>query len=310
MAIRMPPLSALRAFEAAARHESFAEAAYELCVTPGAISRQIKTLEDHLGINLFERGHRKVTLSPEARVYGQMLKEVFERIQIGTRRLASQGRNRPLHIVCPITFATRWLIPHIPSFTAVAPEVQIRLTTAVSLVRNLTTITDADVSIEYRKESIPGFESHPLTVSRLVPVCSPTMAQRLKNPADLHEAVLLHSSTRRSGWIKWANAAGVADLDTSTGMEFSSLALAYQAAVEGVGVAIGDLDLVKAEIETGQLVIPFGPVVQTQDQYTLMYPLEFSRDERILKFRDWILDLVAREGRSGIDVARLLPQAA
>lgn len=306
MTTRMPPLSALRAFEAAARYQSFAEAADELCVTPGAISRQIKTLEDHLGIALFERGHRKVTLTPEATVYGQLLKEVFERIQIGTRRLTSQGRNRPLHIVCPITFATRWLIPRIPNFTAVAPDLQFRLTTAVSLVRNLTTITDADISIEYRKETIPGFESHPLVMSRLVPVCSPALAAQIKSPRDLLDHTLLHSSTRRSGWAKWACGAGVTDIDTSRGMEFSSLALAYQAAVQGVGVAIGDVDLIEAELAAGTLVSPLGPVVQTQDQYTLMYPVEFAQDERVRLFRDWMLETIAaeREGKGPVPLLR------
>lgn len=315
MARKLPPLNALRAFEAAARHQSFADAADELCVTPGAISRQIKTLEDYFGMPVFEREHRKVVLTPEARVYAQLVKEVFERLQVGTQRMASQGRDRPLHIVCPLTFASRWLIPRIANFTAVAPAIQIRLTTAVSLVRNLATITDADISIEYRKDKIGGFESHPLVRTRLVPVCAPALAESIRGAADINPAMLLHSSQRRSAWAKWASGAQLGGgFDTSQGMEFSSLALAYHAAVEGVGVAIGDLDLVEAELTSGSLVAPIGPIVDTEDRYTLMYPSDVAKDERITLFRDWIVEEAARSEREGFAAQfsvqdRWLPQA-
>lgn len=297
MARRLPPLNALRAFEAAARHQSFAAAAEELCVTPGAISRQIKTLEDYFGAPVFDRDHRKVTLTPESRAFAQLVKEVFERLQMGAAQMASQGRHKPLHIVCPITFASRWLIPRISAFTAVAPEIQIRLTTAVSLVRNLATITDADVSIEYRKDTPPGFMSNALIRSRLIPVCSPALAGSIKCAEDFKKMKLLHSSTRNTAWQKWAVGAGMNNFDWTRGMQLSSLALAYQVAAEGVGVAIGDLDLVASDLAIGKLVAPMGPVVHTDDLYTLVYPEEQAGDPRIVKFRHWLTSEVAKSER-------------
>lgn len=295
MTWRLPPLSSLRAFEAAARHLSFADAAAELFVTPGAISRQIKTLEDYFGVPVFKRQHRKVELTPDGVAYAAVVKQAFERLQIGTTRMISGSDAKSLHIVCPLTFAGRWLVPRMSSFIGMAPDISINLTTGASL-RNLNAVSNADVAIEFWRDNEvrPDFESHLLVRCKLAPVTSPAIARQITTPGDLRTQRLLHSTLRPHAWPQWAKGAGV-EVDANSGMKFSSLALAYEAAADGVGVAMGDLALIVDDLASGRLACPLGPVVNSGDYYALVYPSELKADTRIARFRDWLIAEAQKE---------------
>jgi LysR family glycine cleavage system transcriptional activator len=290
---RLPPLNSLRAFEAAARHASFANAADELCVTPGAISRQIKSLEAFLGKKLFGRSHRKVEPTPDGLDYSIAIRHALDSLQMATNRLVGSTENS-LHVVCPVSFCSRWLMPKLAQFVDANPKLQVSVTTGRSILNPLATIIDADVSIEFRGnlDRVEGFEGELLLRCKFVPVTSPEVAQSLRTMDDLRNVRLLHSIHRPQAWAQWAAGAGI-DLDTDGGMNFSSLSVAYQAAADGLGVAIGDLSLVISDLEAGRLVCPFGPIVEVDESYSLFYPKSLKGDRRVLAFRRWLSETAA-----------------
>ncbi|WP_161808126.1 transcriptional regulator GcvA [Mesorhizobium sp. 1M-11] len=296
MSKRLPPLNALRAFEAAGRHVSFTKAAEELFVTPGAISRQIKLLEDVLGLELFERTSRDLRIPDEAREYSIALGDAFEQINRATKRLMSAHRARSLRIHCPMTFTLRWLMPRLPLFHRLYPTRQIQLTTTLlPMPANLLHLGDADVVIQMGKGDWPDLIAHRLADSALVPVCSQAYLSSMGGTMaveKLNEATLLCSMARPDDWRDWLDAAGGHDIDDQRGLHFESSSLAYQAAIEGIGIAIGQISLIAGDLVAGRLVAPFDFVHDNGNAYYLTYARQSENDSRLMEFRDWIMEQV------------------
>jgi LysR family transcriptional regulator, glycine cleavage system transcriptional activator len=298
---RLPPLNALKAFEVAGRLMSFARAAEELNVTPGAVSRQIRTLEDLLGFQLFDRNHREVALTPEAQVYANALGDSFRQMERATRRLRESRGHRALHVHCAITFTLRWLVPRLVDFHARHPRREIRLATmlpdddelAASNHINLQIRTDAAMAA-----LAPRLIGHRLVDIDLVPVCSPALlaAGALDGRQDeLQRFTRLHSNARRHDWATWLSAAGIRDIDAESGIVFESSSLSYQAAIEGMGIAMGMYALVEQDIKAGRLVMPFSFIKRTDTGFYVVHAANAAQDEAVRDFTTWILSEVRNE---------------
>lgn len=293
MAWRLPPLNALRAFEAAGRYVSFTRAADELHVTPGAVSRQIKSLEDFLGVELFERGNRDLRISDEGRVYVGALTDAFERINSATMRLLNANRERSLNVHCPMTFTLRWLMPRLPRFHRLYPKREIRLTTTLAPVpMHLLNGSDVDVTIQLGRGDWEGLVAHRLAGGELIPVCSPHLlgsGHAVGRVADLGKHTLLHSLARPDDWRDWLDAAGGSGVDPARGLHFETSALAYQAAIDGMGIAIGQMALVIEDLEAGRLAPAADFVFQSGNAYYLTYIEHAAKNPQLIEFRDWII---------------------
>ena len=286
---RLPPLGALRAFEAAARHTSFTRAATELFVTPGAISRQIATLEEFVGFPLFERTNREVKLTVAGVEYAHSISGAFSVIQDATRHLLASRQQAPLRISAPLTFALRWLIPRLASFKNLHPHDDYRLTTVVPIPLKLT--TEFDVGIRILRSSA-DVVAHRLFDVELVPVCSPRLLAQgppLKEPADLRRHFLLLSSARPKDWPLWLAAAGLPDIDPSSGVQFESSSVAYEGALEGMGVALAMKGLVGDHLASGRLVMPFDLSYSDGSAFCIVYARKTEISPQVARFRDWIV---------------------
>jgi LysR family glycine cleavage system transcriptional activator len=295
VADRIPPLNALRAFEVAGRHLSFTQAAAELRVTPSAISRQIKLLEDHLAVPLFRRGYREVALTDVGREYLDTLTDVFTRIAATTRRVAATREQRPLHIFASMMFTMHWLMPRLAGFGG-TPTGGIRLSTSISAEPNPFSDDDVDVAIYLGQAEWPGMVCHRLLSGRTVPICSPGLvaAKPLRGLDDLPQHTLLHSAVFPDSWGKWLAGTGWADVAELPKITFGSSSLVYQAAREGVGVALGRVALIQADIAAGRLLTPIDRTVEDGNAYYLAYRPSRSRDVILWPFLQWIMAQVSR----------------
>lgn len=285
---RLPPLNALRAFEAAGRLGSLTAAAEELHVTHGAISKAVMQLEDWLGVMLFERPGRKIRLSAAGRLYQEAAGRALDGLDEATRRCTEAGRPRTLVVNALPTFAMRWLLPRLPPFHRSHPGIELRLVTSDAPLATLG--GDFDVAIRRGPESWPGFEATPFLAEREIPVVSPRLLDRLKlaEPGDLAQHTLLHAETRPGAWRRWLTAAGVESLTAAGNQHFDHFYLALQAAVDGLGVALGPLPVIQDEIAAGRLVAPFsGPAVPAR-AYCLIVPQTRIGDPMIRAFCDFL----------------------
>jgi LysR family glycine cleavage system transcriptional activator len=293
---RLPPLNAMRAFDAAARHLSITLAAEELHVTAGAVSRQIKSLEDTLGLPLFTRGHREIALTRQGADYHRAVGAAFDALREATRRLTRSRQRKQLKIRAYTTFAMRWLIPRLSGFHAAHPRIEVLLTASLEPVDFRK--EDIDAAIRLGDGHWPGANVHRLAPNVLVPVASPALlaaGPKLKKPADLAHHTLLHSIARPEDWRYWLEAAGVAShqVDARTGMTYESSVMAYAAAIEGQGVAIAQLFLVAKDLADGRLVMPFKKSVDMGDfTYYLLTPSHREESATMKTFRLWLLDQV------------------
>ncbi|MEQ1648935.1 MAG: transcriptional regulator GcvA [Hyphomicrobiaceae bacterium] len=283
----LPPLNALRAFEAAARHGSFTKAANELCVTPGAVSRQVQVLEEHLGTALFTRMNREVVLSPQGQRYREALSAAFDQINASTTSLKS---GRELHISTYLTFGMRWLVPRLPAFMQQNPKYPITFTTTPPNINDVSSGT-IEVAILMGKGDWPGVDIHPLFPVVTEPVVSPDLLARipLKTPDDLAKVPLLHSSARPDDWADWIASVPNLSIPQCGSAMFESSSLAFEAAVHGMGAAIGQRALIVRELDSGKLIAPFQHRHSDGTQFYLTYSRKLAGDERIKRFRKWIL---------------------
>lgn len=295
MAVRLPPLNALRAFEAAGRNRSFTIAADELHVTPGAISRQIRTLEDHLGFPLFLRSHREVKLTPDAAAYLETITDVFERMERATSRMIDTRKQRLLHIHNSITFTLRWLVPRLSAFHIAHPKNEIRLSTALPSAADLCAFP-TDVSIQIRDEAkvaaLPMLMHHRLVDVDLIPVCSPEYKARLGLGDDveaLQKATLLHSMMRANDWESWLAHVGARQVDANSGIKFESSSLALQSAIEGVGISIANRAFITKDLESGLLIAPFATSFKDGSAFYLSYSQAAAKLPQVAEFRDWMI---------------------
>lgn len=289
--MRLPPLNALRAFEAAARHEGFVGASEELHVTRGAISRQVKLLEDHLGAPLFLRTGKGVALTEAGRRLLPVLTDAFGRIREESARIAERAGD--LRVICPPTTSIRWLIPRLPRFRAAHPDIGLRLTTDFLGGGGFDPHEyDIGFSVEHWPNRGSGIEVVPLFPVHLTPACAPVLLNGkggLETPADLARVPLLHETPARADWRAWLRAFPVEGVDPDTGSDFQNLDLATRAAVMGAGVVMADLVLNRDELASGLLVAPFPDKVcpSPYGGVCLIAHREAWRDPRVRAFRDW-----------------------
>lgn len=290
---RLPPLNAIRAFEAAARLSSITLAANELSVTPGAVSRQIRQLEDVLGVPLFTRGHRQITLTRQGADYFRAAAKAIEIIRGATQRLTRRKQRKQLKIRAYTTFAMRWLIPRLSSFHAARRDIEVLLTASLDDVDFRK--EDLDGAIRLGDGHWPGARSLRLVSNILAPVASPDLmaaSPKLRRPIDLRHQTLLHSVARPDDWSNWLDAAGVGnDVDGRAGMSYQSSAMAYAAAVEGQGVAIAQLFLVEDDLRKNRLMMPFKRTLDMGDYtYYLLTPSHSVESQAMVTFRTWMIE--------------------
>jgi LysR family glycine cleavage system transcriptional activator len=285
----LPSTTALCAFESAARSLSFQKAAQALHLTPGALSRQIQALERSLGTALFSRHHKRVELTEAGR---QFLAEVAGPLE-ALAAAVGRARNRPGHQALSVfaypTFAIRWLMPRWVRFHDRHPGVDLRLTTSVDEVDFSSDEYDVALAIAPRTRAPARLVAHDLLPIELFPVCAPRLAARLRRPADLARVTLLHGAPRPEDWRRWLEAAGVPAIEPRQEVRFDTLTLAYQAAIEGMGVAIGIAAFVEQDLAQGRLVRPFSVVRRSRQPLQLLYPASKAGDARVQAFREWVL---------------------
>lgn len=295
MVRRLPPLNALKAFEAAARHLSFTKAAEELYVTQAAVSHQIKILEEHLGLKLFLRRNRSLLLTEEGQGYYLDIKEVFSQLLDATEKLFARGEKGSLTVSLTPSFAIQWLVPRLSLFNELYPDIDVRIKAQEHDENSLT--DDVDLAIYYGKGHWAGVEIHKLHTEYLVPLCSPLVlngAKPLATPADLRHHTLLHDTTRRP-WKQWMKTANVNTVNVNQGPIFSHSSMVLQAAVHGQGVALGNSVLAKPELDAGRLVIPFDHRLESKNAYYLVLRAAQAELGKIVAFKEWMLAMVEQE---------------
>lgn len=295
MARRLPPLNALRAFEAAARHLSFAKAAAELNVTPAAVSHQIKGLEAQLGVALFRRANRAIWLTEAAQACLPDLREGFDRLEAGIQRLRSQQARGMLTVSAPPAFAAKWLVSRLERFRAGHPEIDVRLD-ATSVLADFER-DGVDLAVRYGLGGYKGVDVRLLLCEEVFPVCSPRLLEgpeALREPADLARHRLIHedlfgTDSPYPDWRMWLDATGLRGIDADRGPRFSSSELAVQSAIDGQGVALGRSVVVEADLAAGRLVKPFAFAYPVAYAYHLVAPQGWEERPKVAAFGHWLM---------------------
>jgi LysR family transcriptional regulator, glycine cleavage system transcriptional activator len=295
MSARLPSLNGLRAFEAAARHLSFTNAAAELNVTQTAISHQIRRLEEELGIRLFIRQNRALALTPQARDYLPGVRAAFNDLRLATDRLLRKDNDHVLTVSTLASLAAKWLLPRLSAFQEAHPDIDVRITTSTSMVdfKN----GDVDAAIRYGRGRWPGLRADWLTADQVFPVCSPALLhgdRPLRTPEDLVHHTLLHSSGGYDDdWRLWLTAAGLPpNISKQPGLTFDLIFMTVQAAIDGIGVAMGRTSYVEADIAKGRLVVPFKITLPADAGFYLVSPEARADSPKLSAFRQWLLTSV------------------
>lgn len=297
MAQRFPHLTWLRAFEAAARHLSFTNAAEELNLTQAAISKQVKLLEHSLREALFERKARSLLLTKAGAAYLPKVQDAFDRLGAGTQEVFGNRRSEMLTVRVPVSFGLSWLAPRLPRFFAAHPKLALRI---VSSVWNEE--FDAgrfDLDILYGTGKWPGFRNDQLSWEYMEPLCTPEMAQSLHQPDDLAHHRLLHVMGYKEGWATWLNAAGTTRVAAGSGAQFDTTIMALEVAAAGAGVALGRSSVAASGVASGRLVRPFALAVAVQEAFHLISPETGMDHPDAPAFRDWIIAEAHADGKSG-----------
>ncbi len=289
--MQLPSLNGLRAFEASARLLSFTLAAAELNVTQTAISHQIRRLEDQLGIKLFVRQTRSLALTREAQEYLPAVRSAFEDLRRATARLRRVENDGRLTVSTTASLATKWLVSRVAGFQDANPGMEVRITTSTHLVDFRR--EEVDVAVRYGHGSWPGLRAHWLMAERIFPVCSPALlkgARPLLDPGDLAHHTLLHTSVYRDDWELWLTAAGLPQaIAGRRGLTFDLGFMAIQAAIEGLGVALGRVHMVEADIAAGRLIAPFDTALPQDAGYYVVSPEATADSRKVALFRDWLI---------------------
>lgn len=314
---RLPPLNALRAFEAAARHLSFKKAARELHVTAGAVSHQVKLLEDHLGVPLFRRLTRALELTAEAQAMLPKIREGLDSLAEAVEKLRAREEVPALAVLAPPNFSARWLVPRLSRFTNAHPNLELHLASRPSMIDGRDNAHSEPppegaeeaplVMVRFGNGHYPGMVVDEVFSARYVPVCSPRLLKgkhALRTPADLKNHTLLHDDTVEAGirptWADWLEKAGVDGVDATRGTHFSDASLAIEAALEGMGVVLMLRSLVTTEIDAGRLVAPFDIAAETPFSFFLVTPEGALAHPSVAAFREWLLAESAAD-RGGAD---------
>jgi len=291
----LPPLTSIKAFEAAARHASFKLAALELHVTPAAISLQVRQLEEWLGMPLFDRTGNALVLTGKGKLYCQELGKALNLLERATEDLRGNALSGTLRVTALPSFASRWLLPRLASFTARYPEIDLVLDTDTQL-ENLAG-RKFDLAIRAGSGRWQGLHADLLAREAFTPMYSPALLDGPLALDDLHRHALIHS-TPRDAWARWLELAGVDGIDTAKGMVICDSSLALQVAAEGRGVVMGRSFLAAGEIAAGRLVAPFALALPNDFSYWLVYPTTSAELAHVKAFRTWIMEELATEGES------------
>jgi LysR family transcriptional regulator, glycine cleavage system transcriptional activator len=292
MTARLPSLNGLRAFEAAARHLSFTQAASELNVTQTAISHQIRRLEEELGLRLFIRKNRALALTPQARDYLPGVRAAFNDLRLATDRLLHKEDDKVLTISTLASLAAKWLLPRLSAFQEAHPGIDVRITTSTGLVDFKSGGVDA--AIRYGRGNWPGLRAEWLMADELFPVCSPKLVEGdkpLNCPEGLAHLTLLHTTGGYDDdWRQWLTAAGLpADISKYPGVSFDLIFMTVQAAIDGIGVAMGRTSYVQDDIAKGRLVVPFKIALPANAGFYLVSPEGRREAPKLAAFRQWMI---------------------
>lgn len=298
---QLPPLNALRAFEAAARHMSFTRAAEELSVTPAAVSQQVRTLENHLGVTLFRRRNRSLLLTDAAQSCLPALRDGFERFHEAVGRMQADSDSGVLTVSVAPSFAAKWLVPRLGRFEDAYPEIDVWISSAMGLVDF--SRDDVDLAVRYGGGDYDGLEVERLMSEYVYPVCSPDLLagdHPLKEPDDLCHHPLLHDDGPEEDdscpdWNMWLKAAGVTCVDGARGPRFNQSSLVLEAAAAGRGVALAKSALASADVAEGRLVKPFETSVPIDFAYYLVCPGAKIELPKVAAFRSWLIDMAVQE---------------
>jgi len=311
MSDRLPPLTALRAFEAAARHLSFAKAAEEIGVTPAALSFQIKSLEAHLGEPVFRRLNRAVELTEAGRALAPGASDGFATLTQAWRAARRLADTRTLSVTAGPAFTAKWLAPRLFEFAQRHPEIELRF---VATLRLMDFARDAvDVAIRFGYGPDPGLFSRSFLRDWVTPMMAPTLAERLRTPEDLRTATLLHQDDTQFlnppiDWPAWFRAAGLGRIE-AVGPRFSQADHALDAATSGVGVVLGRSSLSQRDLAEGRLVAPFDLALTTEAHYRFVCPEGLESRPQVAAFYDWLTSEAAAETTAQDTCRRLIPAA-
>jgi len=290
---RLPPLNALRAFEAAARHLNFSRAADELTVTPGAVSQQIQNLEDYVGAPLFKRTPKGLLLTDAAQTALPALREAFDRLAEAASLLTAAVDGRRLTLTAPPSFAAKWLVPRLGAFEQAHPQVDVWLSAAIELVD--LTAGEVDVAIRYGSGRYPGLEVRRLIGETVIPLISPDLVkdQPLDKPEDLRNHVLLHDGSPDlddscPDWSMWLAARGLRGIDGMRGPRFNQSSLVIEAAANSRGVALAKRTLAQSDLDAGRLIAPLQIATAVDFAYYLVHPKAKGRLPQVKAFIGWI----------------------
>ena len=293
----LPPLNALRSFEAAARHQSFTRAADELCVTQGAVSHQVKALEAELGLKLFNRGLRGLAITEPGRNYLAAVQDAFDRIALGTDRLLQRQQAGIVTVSTSPDFAAKWLVSRLGRFSEAHPEIELKISATMhhaDFARE-----DVDLAIRHGAGDWVGLDAVNLCSEELFPVCSPALLRSrrgLRNPEDVLQFPLLHLDDHRY-WSRWLEAAGASGEGLLHGPVFNHASMLIDAAVDGQGVALARTALAAADLINGRLVRPFETALPLKKTYWIVCPQATSSMPKIAIFRKWLLAEATEDGR-------------
>jgi len=293
---RLPPLKSLQVFESAGRHLSFTGASQELNVTPGAISQQIRLLEEFLETKLFKRMNRTIVLTDSGQLFLPMISAGFEQFSEAVGLLQRTRSDGPLTITSAASFVSKWLIPRLARFKALHPQIDVRIDTSDRLVDFMH--EDIDVGIRFGNGVYPELDTVFLFSFDLIPVCSPALMSQgngLRKVSDLNDFTLLHSNYDElaSGWPDWAmwlKVVDAEDVDSTHGIYFNQSDVLFQAAMDGQGVALVASVMADPEIAAGNLVQPFSARLPVKMNYHLVTSPHKARIAKVAAFREWLLD--------------------
>lgn len=308
MSQRLPPLNALRTFEAVARLRSFTKAADELSVTRAAVSHQIKKLEGYIGFALFERHARSISLTPAAEVALPKLREGFNNISNAVHLMTSHQSNENITVWMAPSFAAKWLVPRLHSFSSRYPDIDMQINADSGLIdtaekkgismEELFRSKEADVVIRFGTEDYPGCAVHKLFPVKAIPVCSPKLlsdpSKPLNKPADLIHHTLLHDKTPYKGrpqWSRWLEQTNTKGVDYERGLKFNYISLAIDSAIDGQGVLLAIETLAKKDIEEGRLCVPFDISFPLEMSYYAIHPESTdSNQHAVNSFIEWLME--------------------
>ena len=283
---RLPQLNALKAFEAAARHESFTRAAEELHVTQGAVSHQVKALEAELGLKLFNRERQRLIITAAGREYLAVVRDALDRIAVGTERLLQRQSSGALTVSTSPDFAAKWLVHRLGRFSEARPGIDLRVSATlhhVDFARE-----DVDIAVRHGDGHWPDLHVTRLCAEHLFPVCSPKLLPRLRRPADVLKFPLLHLNDSKS-WSEWLDAAGVTREGAMHGPTLNRASMLIDAAIEGQGVALARTTLAAWDLLNKRLVRPFKIDLPLSKSYWIVGPRATADLPKLVAFRDWLV---------------------